>query len=155
MQIGKLSKRGPVGPERYSRFTPDELLTHMSFWCIYRSPLMLGGNLPENRDIENNLITNDEVLAVNQNGLNPKQLYKNDSSMVWVSSMHGSKDMYVGLFNIGVDAHQVNLDLAKLGINGKVTVRDLWKKSDVGIFKKKYSKLINAHGCALLRIKVN
>lgn len=154
MQIGKLSKRGPVGPERYSRFTPDELLTHMSFWCIYRSPLMLGGNLPENRALENSLITNDEVLAVNQNGENPKQLYKNDSSMVWISSVHGSKDIYVGLFNIANNAHNVDVDFSKLSIKGKVTVRDLWKKADARIFKKKYGRMINAHGCALLRIKV-
>ena len=61
IQIGKFSKRGPVGPERYSRFNEDELLTHMTFWCIYRSPLMLGGNLPENRETENGLFTNEEV----------------------------------------------------------------------------------------------
>jgi len=155
MQIGKLSKRGPVGPERYSRFSPDELQTHMSFWCLYRSPLMLGGNLPENRELENNLITNDEVLAVNQNGENPKQLYKSDSSMVWISGVHSSKDIYVGLFNIANNAHPVDVDFSKLGIKGKVTVRDLWKKADVGIFKKKYGRMINGHGCALLRIEVH
>ena len=154
MQIGKLSKRGPFGPERYSRLTPDELKTHMSFWCLYRSPLMLGGNLPENRELENNLITNNEVLAVNQNGENPRQLYKNDSSMVWISKVSHSKDIYVGMFNIGNEKHPVNVDFSKLGIKGKVTVRDLWKKSDVGTFRKKYGQMISAHGCALLRLKV-
>jgi alpha-galactosidase len=53
--IGRLSKRGPVGEERYSHFTENEMYTQMTFWCIYRSPLMLGGNLPENRDIETRL----------------------------------------------------------------------------------------------------
>jgi hypothetical protein len=154
MQIGKLSKRGPVGPERYSRLTPDELLTHMSFWCLYRSPLMLGGNLPENRELENNLITNSEVLAVNQNGENPRQLYKNDSSMVWISNVHNSKDIYVGMFNISNENHSVNVDFSRLGIKGKVTVRDLWKKSDIGTFQKKYGQMINEHGCGLLRLKV-
>jgi hypothetical protein len=154
MQIGKLSKRGPVGPERYSRFTPDELKTHMSFWCLYRSPLMLGGNLPENRELENNLITNNEVLAVNQNGENPRQLYKNDSSMVWISKMQNSKDIYLGIFNIGNKKHPVNVDFSEVGIKGNVTVRDLWKKSDVGTFQKNYIQMINAHGCALLRLKV-
>ena len=51
IQIGKLSKRGPVGEERYSKFTPDEEITHMTFWSIFRSPLILGGNLPENRPL--------------------------------------------------------------------------------------------------------
>lgn len=154
IQIGKLSKRGPVGPERYSRFTEDELYTHMNFWCLYRSPLMLGGNQPENRELELKLFTNEEVLAVNQNGENPKQLYKNDSSMVWVSTVNGSKDLYVGLFNIGENAHDVAIDFKALGLKGKVLVRDLWKKAEVGIVTKKYSQRINKHGSVLLRLSV-
>jgi len=152
IQIGKLSKRGPVGPERYSRFTEDELYTHMSFWCIYRSPLMLGGNLPENRDIENKLFSNDEVLSVNQHGENPKQLYKKDGSMVWVSNVQSSKDIYVALFNISDTAHNVAVDFALLGYKGKVGVRDLWNKKDNGVFKKSYSQKVNAHGSVLLRL---
>ncbi|MDQ3845895.1 MAG: glycoside hydrolase family 27 protein [Bacteroidota bacterium] len=154
IQIGKLSKRGPVGPERYSRFTEDELYTHMSFWSLYRSPLMLGGNLPENREIELKLFTNDEVLAVNQKGENPRQVYKKEGSMVWVSNVSGSKDLYVGLFNIGEDAHDVSVDFAPLGLRGKVTVRDLWQKKNVGSFTKQYKQNINKHGSALLRLQV-
>jgi hypothetical protein len=152
IQIGKLSKRGPVGPERYSRFTEDELYTHMNFWCIYRSPLMLGGNQPENRDIELKLFTNDEVLAVNQHGENPKQLYKKDGSMVWVSTVSGSKDLYVALFNIGNVAQDVVVDFESLNIKGKAGVRDLWKKADLGVFKKRYSQKINPHASVLLRL---
>ncbi len=152
IQMGKLSKRGPVGPERYSRFTEDELYTHINFWCLYRSPLMLGGNQPENRELELRLITNDEVLAVDQHGENSRQLYKKDGSMVWVSHVSGSKDFYVGLFNIADGAHIVSIDFSSLGLKGKVTVRDLWKHADVGVFKKQHKQNINAHGSVLLRI---
>lgn len=152
IQIGKLSKRGPVGPERYSRFTEDELCTHMTFWSIYRSPLMLGGHLPENRDLELNLFTNDEVLSVNQHGDNPRQLYKNEGSMVWVSGVQGTEDMYVGLFNIGEKAHEVSVDLSSLGFKGNVSVRNLWKKADAGVFTGRYTQTIHPHGAALLRI---
>lgn len=154
IQIGKLSKRGPVGPERFSRFTEDELYTHMNFWCLYRSPLMLGGNLPENRELELKLFSNDEVLAVNQQGENPRQLYKKDGSMVWVSNVAGSKDLYVGLFNIADAAQEVSVDFASLGLKGKLVVRDLWKKADLGLFKKKYAQSIPAHGSVLLRLTV-
>jgi len=152
LQIGKLSKRGPVGPERYSRFTNDELYTHMNFWCIYRSPLMIGGNLPENRDIELKLLSNDEVLAVNQQGESPRQLYKKDGSMVWASHVQGSKDWYIGLFNIADNAHDVSIDFSSLGLKGKIKVRDLWKKEDIGVFKKKCAQNINPHGSMLLRL---
>lgn len=154
IQIGKLSKRGPVGPERYSRFTEDELYTHMNFWCIFRSPLMLGGNLPENRELELKLFTNAEVLGVNQQGENPRQLYKQDGSMIWVSNVQGSKDLYVGLFNIGDNAHDVALDFASLKLKGSVGVRDLWKKTDLGSFKKKYTQKLNPHASVLLRLAV-
>jgi alpha-galactosidase len=152
LQIGKLSKRGPVGQERYSRFTEDELYTHITFWSIYKSPLMIGGNLPENRDLELKLLTNEEVLEVNQQGNHPKQLMKTDSSMIWVSQAANSKDIYVALFNTGNNAANIALNFASLGLKGKPMVRDLWKKTDLGVFKNQFSQKINAHGALLLKI---
>ncbi|HWK04109.1 MAG TPA: glycoside hydrolase family 27 protein [Puia sp.] len=150
IQIGKISKRGPVGPERYSRFTDEELQTHMSFWCIYRSPLMLGGNLPDNRELEKRLFTNAEVLDVNQHGENPRQLYKKDGKMVWVSqAVHG---YYAGLFNISETEQEISIDFAQLGYKGRLTVRDLWQHQDKGVFKKQYTQKIPPHGAVLIRL---
>lgn len=163
IQIGKLSKRGPVGPERFSRFTEDELYTHINFWSIFKSPLMLGGNLPENRELELKLFTNQEVIDVNQLGENPRILFKNDSSMVWISNTGNNKDINVGIFNIGETTHDVVVDFSKIllkgsavpGIKGKVVVRDLWKQADIGAFKKSYSVTLNKHASVLLRLKIN
>lgn len=152
IQIGKLSKRGPVGDERYSRFNENELYTHFSFWSIYRSPLILGGNLPENREIENKLFTNDEVIAVNQNGRHPKQFFKDDKSMIWVSQVADSKDVYAGMFNISDTVQNVKLDIAALGYKGEIMLRDLWKKEDIGKYKKYFNQNIPPHGCLLLRV---
>jgi hypothetical protein len=151
LQIGKLSKRGPVGPERFSRFTEDELYTHMTFWCIYRSPLMLGGNLPENRPLELKLFTNNEVLAVNQQGRHPRQLYKKDSSMVWYAQAGNSNDLYVALFNLDDHAKEIAVDFAALGLKGKIQVRDLWNKTTTGSFRGSCRQKINTHGAALFR----
>jgi len=152
LQIGKLSKRGPVGPERYSKFTDDELYTHMTFWCIYRSPLMMGGNMPENRPLDLKLLSNAEVLAVNQRGQHPKELYHNSESMVWYSKEPGSKDIYVAVFNLKDEHSAVNLDLPALGFKGKVSVRDLWKKQNIGSYQNNYQPQINKHGAALFRL---
>ncbi|HVS98839.1 MAG TPA: glycoside hydrolase family 27 protein [Puia sp.] len=176
MQIGKVSLRGPVGPERYSRFTDDELRTHMTFWCIYRSPLMIGGDLPENRPFDEALETNPEVLAVNRRGRHPRQLYKKDGRMVWVSDAPGGKApagdaagkdntdgaisnvpagpraYFVALFNIGDSAQDVAVDLPALGLKGRVMVRDLWKRSDAGTFRKTYTQHLPAHAAALVRL---
>jgi alpha-galactosidase len=155
LQIGKLSKRGPVGPERYSRFTDDELYTHMTFWSIFRSPLIIGGNMPENRAIDLKLFTNSEVLAVNQNGRDPKQLYFNkDESMVWYAHIPGSKDIYAAFFNLSDSTNPVKIDFSSVGISGKVAVRDLWQKRNAGTYTNSYQQAINKHGAALLRLSV-
>ena len=156
LQIGKISKRGPVGPERYSRFTRDELISHMTFWCIYRSPLMIGGNLPEDRPFEDSLYTNAEVLAASRDGLGPRQLLKDGGKMVWASrSGSDARSWYVALFNFGEAAQEVAVDFAQLGIRGQVAVRDCWKQADAGVFDKRYSRMIPPHGAVLVKIKIN
>ncbi len=152
LQIGKLSKRGPVGPERYSRLTNDELLTHMTFWSVYRSPLMIGGNLPENHAFEESLFTNKEVIEVNQQGKDPFQVSDHDQKLVWASHVQHSKDMYVALFNLAGRVQSVDLLFARLGLKGRFRVRDLWNHKDLGIFNRGYAQPIPVHGAALLRI---
>ena len=129
LQVGKLSKRGPVGQERYSRFTDDELYTQLTFWCIFRSPLMIGGNLPENRDIELRLLTNLEVLAVNQQGENPAELVHTDSSRIWISQIPGRQGVYAAFFNTGNNPQTIIFPAAAAGLSGKLDTRDLWKKT--------------------------
>ncbi|UYZ62841.1 glycoside hydrolase family 27 protein [Hymenobacter weizhouensis] len=151
LQIGRLSKRGPVGPERYSRFTNDELYTHMTFWSIFRSPLMMGGNLPDNRELELKLLTNDEVLAVNQQGRNPRELYHKNGYSVWYSQAPGPQGgVYVALFNLNEKPGQLALNLGELGFKGKVKVRNLWEKRNLGSFKTSYGQTLNPHATALL-----
>ena len=70
------------------------------------------------------------------------------------TSVKSGKDLYVGLFNIGENEHDVAVDFTALGLKGQVLVRDLWKKSDVGTFKKMYAVKINKHGSALLRLSI-
>lgn len=153
MQIGKLSKRGPVGAERYSRFTEDELYTHVNFWCIYKSPLFIGGNLPENRDLEEKLLSNPDVLQVNQQGVHPKEIDSKDSSEIWVSQIANSDDIYVGLFNISDSKKDITVSIKSLGLSGNITATDLWQKNSVTV-RNVYSHPINAHGSMLLRFSI-
>lgn len=156
IQIGKISKRGPVGPERYSRFSDDELQTHMNFWCIYRSPLMLGGNLPDDREIEDRLFSNEEILRVNQEGQRPRQVYKKDGAMVWASDAAASsgRAMYVALFNIGETEKDIAIDWSQLGWKGKANVRDLWEHADKGVFKRQYIKKLAPHASTIIKISL-
>jgi hypothetical protein len=112
---------------------------------------MVGGNLPENRELEQRMLNNPEVLAVNQEGMNPRQLVRDGGRMIWVSDAGGGA-LYVGAFNIGDSAREVAVDFSLLGIRRGVAVRDLWARKDLGKFRKKYSRVLPAHGCMLLKI---
>src|SRR5450432_182002 len=153
IQIGKISKRGPEGVERYSHLTDDEQRTHLTLWCIFRSPLMMGGNMPENTDFVKDLLTNEEVLDVDQNSVDSRELYRKDSTIVWVSQPKGNaKEWNIAFFNLNPEIHPVSIDFAAIGLKQKCKIRDLWNKKDLGIFKKSFVLPVNAHGAALFRL---
>ncbi len=85
--------------DHWTKFTNDEHYTLMSLWSIARSPLILGGNLPRNTDFELAMLTNDEVIAVNQHSTNNKQLSNANGQIAWVADVPDSKDKYVAIFN--------------------------------------------------------
>ena len=152
LQIGKLSKRGPVGPERYSRFTDDELRTHFTFWCIYQSPLFMGGNLPDDRPFDDSLLTNEEVIAVDQNAEHPRCIYQDGAKAIWISHVLNSKQINIALFNFKDEALPVSFPFKSIGNFKKARIRDVWKRSDIGSYKNKFQQTVDAHGTLLLRV---
>jgi alpha-galactosidase len=66
--------------------------------------------------------------------------------------VQNSKDIYVAMFNLSDTASDVAVSFAALGLGNKVIVRDLWKKQDLGRFKKEYHQMINKHGAVLLKL---
>ena len=84
----------------WTHFTHDEHYTLMTLWCIGRSPLIFGGNFPKNDDFTLSLLTNDEVLAVNQNSTNGKQLFSTNNQVAWIADVPDSKDKYLAVFNL-------------------------------------------------------
>ncbi len=88
-------------PGGWTAFTKDEQYTVMTLWSICNSPLMFGGHLPKNDEFTLALITNPEVIAVNQHAANGRQLYRNADAIAWVADAPASKDKYVALFAVG------------------------------------------------------
>ena len=84
LPFGKIV-RPERGPERMSGFTQDKQFTCMTLWAMFRSPLMFGGDLPSNDEFTLKLITNDEVLAVNQHCLNGRELWNRDSQVASIA----------------------------------------------------------------------
>jgi hypothetical protein len=85
--------------ERTTRFTPDEQRTLLSLWSIARSPLMHGGDLTQTDAATLSLLTNDEVLAVNQQSANNRPLFNHDDLIAWTADVPGSSDKYLAVFN--------------------------------------------------------
>ncbi len=86
--------------ERTTRFTPDEQRTMMTLWSIARSPLMHGGDMTKTDDATLALLTNDEVLAVDQHSTNNRPLFELDDLVAWTADVPGSPDKYLAVFNV-------------------------------------------------------
>ena len=144
--------------KRTSRFTRDEQVTVMTLWSIARSPLMMGGDLTKLDDFTRGLLTNDEVLAVNQASEHNRPLFDRDDLVAWTADVPGSADRYLAVFNAR-DAQAaspggvaVPVSLRELGFEGRVRVRDLWSGRDVGEFSGEFAPVVAPHGAGLFRL---
>lgn len=90
---------GIIDFNRPTKFTKDEQYTLMSLWAIGRSPLIFGGDMTKLNDLTKELLTNPEMLKVNQESTNNRQLYNDKNLIVWTADVPNSNDKYVALFN--------------------------------------------------------
>ena len=143
-----------VHPDRWTRFTRDEQLALMSLWALAPSPLMLGMHLPDNDDWTTALLTNPEVLAVNQDSLGrPARRVMVPESAVetWTRELSGG-GLAVGFFNRTNQTAKVNLAWPTLGFSSAPAVRDLWMRRDLNR-QENFVAELPPHGCVLLRVK--
>jgi alpha-galactosidase len=153
LPLGHIGIRAERGEPRMSLLTHDEQITLMSLWSIARSPLMFGGNLPDNDDFTLSLMTNDEVLAVDQKASSSRQLFANGNQVAWVAELPGSKARYVAVFNIGdTGDEQVRVNWSDLGLPAKCVVRDLWSHKDAGTVQDGRAFEVKPHASGFYRI---
>ena len=142
------------GPSlRDSRLTPNEQYTHMSLWCLLCSPLLIGCDLTQLDEFTLNLLTNDEVLEVNQDplGRQASRVAQDGYLEVWAKKMEDGSTA-VGLFNRDETPQTVTAQWSDLGLTGPQRVRDLWRQKDLGTYTGKFEVEIPRHGCMLLRL---
>jgi alpha-galactosidase len=153
LPMGKLSlENRPHGPERMSKFTPDEQQTMMTLWCMARSPLMMGGDLLTLPTDVKQLLTNDEVLAINRSSTDNRQIINHNKKAIWIATDPATQDRYVALFNLSDKPTEVTFDFELEYLRGTYFVRDLWEKKDVGPTQKKIQMQIPAHGARLVKL---
>ncbi len=152
--FGRICQRNcDVRPDRWTRFTREEELMLVSLWALAPSPLMLGMNLPDNDDWTTAILSNPEVLAVDQDppGRPARRLTADGSvAEMWVKEL-ADGSYAVGFFNRSEASVPVAYRWHYLGFSAAPAVRDLWLRQDLGR-QDHFSAELPAHGCALLKV---
>lgn len=140
------------GKEWYTNFTKDEQITMMTLWCIFRSPLMLGCELTKLDEWTYGLLTNDRVLKLLKTGVAAGQIERDDSHAVWFSKDKEEKVFYLAVFNFEKEKKEFEVPLERLGLEGKVSVMDLWSGQELPDEEKRIKTEVNSHGAVLLKM---
>ena len=140
--------------ERDTKFTPDEQRTLMTLWGIARSPLIMGGDLRHLDAPTLALLTNPEVLAVNQKSHANRPHRADPGTRIWSARAPGlGRAHYLALFNTEDTPVEINFDLSRLDLgNTSVAVRDLWQRKDLGQVRGSIRQALAPHASVLLRV---
>jgi hypothetical protein len=147
---------GKVGwgdSQHNTQLTPDEQYTHISLWSLLSSPLLIGCDLGKLDRFTLNLLTNDEVLAINQDALGKEatQVFKSDNFLIYVKDLEdGGKA--VGIFNISGKYQTISLTWKDLGLDGYTKVRDVWRQKYLIMGDKTFKTAVPSHGVELVRL---
>jgi len=152
LPLGYLGPRPGQGKARQTAFTQDEQRTLMNLWSIFRSPLIIGGNLTQLDNWTTSLLTNAEVIAVNQRSKNGRAIVNDPKKAIWVAKPDAGGGVYVAIFNLDDAPQTIAYPLQSLGLTGtSYKVRDLWKHQDLGN-KERLNVNLPAHASAMYRV---
>ncbi len=148
LPFGKLRKNGGdewvasllnASPEsiidEYSRLSPNEMYSVMTLWTIARSPLILGGYLPENDDLTNKLLTNQKAINVNQQSVNNKEVYNQNNTIVWkATDANNNGTSYLAVFNLADNKREIEISFEELGYESNIfRAYDIWDQKNLGV----------------------
>lgn len=142
------------GPKlHYTKLTADEQYTHMSLWAMLASPLLIGCDMARMDEFTRSLLSNDEVIEVNQDplGVQAVPIWEKGDHVIYVKHLEDGA-MAVGLFNKSLEPAVIGFGIKQIGLRGAQTVRDLWRQKDLEITNDKFSAEVPPHGVILLKL---
>jgi len=153
LAIGRLEPAPGWGEPRATRLTKDEQRTLLTLWSIFRSPLIIGGNLLLCDEWLKSLLSNAEVIAADQHSKGNHAVETTANFAVWVAEQDGADGHYVAVFNRSDAAQTLHYAWKQLGLNDQeYAVRDLWEQKDLGR-KASIQAALPAHGAALYLVR--
>jgi len=152
LPIGHLGPHPGEGPVRDSMFTTDEARTLLTFWSILRSPLMIGANLPASDPVTIQLLTNKEIIEVDQNSVGNHPVVTSGDEIIWAARRRDGAGDYLAIVNSGDAAKTIRHSWSDLGYSRKsYQVRDLWQGEELGTADR-LEVTLSPHASALYRI---
>lgn len=152
LPLGKLcidgSYMGDMG--RDSGFTKEEQKTMMTLWAVFRSPLFFGGELRLTDNYTLSLVTNPEVINVNQNSEKPLFVYNKGGIAVWQTKIENCTA--VAVFNLSDEEKHYKLKFSDLGIENVRAVRDLWARKDIPKYENDVAVSLKPHSSEFFEI---
>jgi alpha-galactosidase len=150
MVIGKV---GWGESQHDSRLSQDEQVTHVTLWSMLAAPLMLGNDLTALDPFTLDLLSNPEVIDIDQDDLGRQGVRKlvDRGIEIWTRPLSDG-GAAIAMFNRSPVPLEASVPLKKLGIRGADSVRDLWLRKDLGVAKSLAPLVIPSHGAVLLRV---
>ncbi len=150
-----------------SYLTADEQYSHISLWCLLSAPLLIGCDMNEMDDFTLNLLTNDEVIAIDQDpAVMPAQKMTVDNGQIWYKYLEDGS-VAVGFFNVDPyfilwnkeegeaiqkKKYPMSLNFGELHFSGNMKVYDLWRQKELGIFEGHFDTEVPYHGVTLVKL---
>ena len=136
-----------------TRLTPHEQITHISLWALQAAPLLIGADMTQFDSFTTALMTNHEVLEMNQDvlGKGAARVYQRERLELWARPL-ADGTIVAGLFNRGLQPVKMSATWKELGLAGPQPVRDLWLHKDLGSVNGEFTVVVPAHGAALVKI---
>lgn len=141
-------------PDIVTNFTKDEQITMLTLWSIFRSPLMIGGEMTKFDDFTMSLITNENILSMHTNSRHAHQVFRKyfgENEIILWQSICATGGEYVAIFNAGDTQQNVEIGLCKLEIYNVVSALNLWNNEKFEIAEKITAK-IPPHGAIALKL---
>ena len=154
LQIGNIGTPNQFNTQfRPTNLTPDEQYFQVSLWSLLSAPLLISCDINSLDEFTLGLITNAEVIAVNQDALGKpaRKVNLGENLFAWVKPLEDGS-LAVGLFNGSEMPQTAATAWDKLGLTGRQTVRDLWRQRDVAAVDGHTEDVIAPHGVMLLKI---
>ena len=135
--------------------TTTEYRAHFSLWAIMAAPLIAGNDLRSMTPEIHDILTNKEVIAIDQDplGRQGRRVWKDGDLEVWGKQLKDG-DRAVILLNRGSSEHEITVTWEQVGYPGHLSaaVRDLWAHKNLGKFSGKFSALVESHGVVMVRV---